>query len=171
MSNDSYRGLLIAILAVGVLNLIATGVQTGLLIRAPSPSATVAADTRQSLPKQYTDAVLAAIAKRVTVPYNDGNVEALYNTFDDVAKAQIRRETFEKQLDQLGKLVGKVESASFIGSQKQQNQGNIDTYKLNYVVRLSNAAFQSGTMTINVLDRESGPAIVGFFINGRTTQQ
>ena len=83
-------GLLIAILAVGVLNLIATGVQTGLLIRVRSPLAMVAADTSQSLPKQYTDAVLAGIAKRVTVPYNEGNVEALYNTFDDVVLAPIQ---------------------------------------------------------------------------------
>jgi hypothetical protein len=171
MSVDSSRGLLIAILAVGVLNLIVTGVQTGLLIRGPLPTATVAADARQSLPKQYTDAVLAAIAKKVTVPYNEGNIDGLYETFDDVAKAQIPRDKFTKEFDKLIKLVGKVDSASFVGSQKQQSQGSIDTYQLNYIVRLSNAELQSGTMTISVLDRASGPAIVGVFINGKTTQQ
>jgi hypothetical protein len=43
-------------------------------------------------------------------------------------------------------------------------------YQLNYVVRLSGKDLQTGVMTVNVVDRESGPGIVGFFINGRTQQ-
>ena len=114
--------------------------------------------------------MLAKISERVVVPYNNQDIEALYATFDDIAKTQLPRDKFEKQLTQLLNLVGKVESSSFSGSQKQHSQGRLDMYQLNYIVRLSGVSFPTGTMSINVLDRESGPSIVAFFINGRTQQ-
>lgn len=36
-------------------------------------------------------------------------------------------------------------------------------YRLNYFVRLSGGNLPTGTMTITIVDRESGPGIVGFF--------
>jgi hypothetical protein len=170
MLENSPRGLLIAILAVVSLNLIATLVQTGLLLRPSSGAPIAAADSEKSLPAKYTDTMLARIADRVVVPYNNQDIDALYSTFDEIAKSQMPRDKFDRQLAQLFNLVGKVESSSFSGSQKQQSQGRLDMYQLNYVVRLSGANVSTGTMTINVLDRESGPGIVGFFINGRTQQ-
>jgi hypothetical protein len=170
MPDDSSRGLLLAILIVVSLNLAATLVQTGLLLRAPSgiPAAATQADT--TLPGKYTDAALAKIADRVVVPYNNQDIDALYSVFDEIAKNQIPRDKFGAQLAQLWTLVGKVESSSFVGSQKQQNQGRLDMYQLNYVVRLSGGNLPTGTMTITIVDRESGPGIVGFFINGKTQQ-
>jgi hypothetical protein len=168
--DNSARGLLVAILIVVSLNLAATLVQTGLLFRSPSGVSLPAADAEKALPAKYTDAMLAKIADRVVVPYNNKDMDALYAAFDEIAKNQMPRDKFEKQLTQLLNLVGKVESSSFSGSQKQQSQGRLDMYQLNYIVRLSGVSFPTGTMTINVLDRESGPAIIGFFINGRTPQ-
>jgi hypothetical protein len=102
------------------------------------------------------------------VPYNKQDIDALYAAFDEIAKNQIPRDKFDAQLAQLWTLVGKVESSSFVGSQRQQSQGRLDMYQLNYVVRLSGGGLPTGTMTITVVDRESGPGIVGFFINGKT---
>jgi hypothetical protein len=157
-------------LTIASLNLTATLVQTGLLLRSPSGVPVAARDAEKALPSKYTDAMLAKISERVVVPYNNQDIDALYATFDDIAKTQLPRDKFEKQLTQLLNLVGKVESSSFSGSQKQQSQGRLDMYQLNYIVRLSGASFPTGTMSISVLDRESGPSIVGFFINGRTQQ-
>jgi hypothetical protein len=171
MTDNPSRGILIAILAVAVLNLAGTGVQIALALRSPSATHIAASDATQALPKRYTSTALAEIANRVVVPYNLQDPEAFYNVFDDIAKNQIPRVKFDKQLAQLASLVGKVESASFSGSQKQQqSQGQLDMYQLNYVVRLSGKDLQTGVMTVNVVDRESGPGIVGFFINGRTQQ-
>jgi hypothetical protein len=170
MLDNSSRGLLLAILVVTSLNLAATLVQTGLLLRSPSGAPMAAADAEKVLPAKYTDAMLAQIADRVVRPYNNQDIDALYSTFDEIAKNQMPRDKFDKQLAQLFGLVGKVESSSFSGSQKQQSQGRLDMYQLNYVVRLSGASVSSGTMTINVVDRDSRPGIVGFFINGRTQQ-
>src|SRR5579863_8912621 len=148
MSENSSRGLLYAILTVTALNLAATLVQTGVLLRSSSAVPVAPVDTGKVLPAKYTDALLADIAKRATVPYNDQDIDGLYATFDEIAKNQIPREKFGKQLAQLFTLVGKVESASFSGSQKQQNQGRLDMYQLNYDVRLSGTSFPTGTMSI-----------------------
>jgi len=170
MPDSSSRALLIAILTVAALNLAATLVQTGLLLRSNSGVPASAAEAERNLPAKYTDEALIKIADRVAVPYNKGDIDALYAAFDDAAKNQIPREKFETQLGQLTNLVGKVESKSFVGSQKQQSQGRLDMYQLNYVVRLSGGQFPTGTMNITVVDRESGPGIMGFFITGKTEQ-
>jgi hypothetical protein len=170
MPDNSSRGLLVAILIVVGLNLAATLVQTGLLLRSTSGIPATAAETGRNLPGKYTDAALARISDRVIVPYNKHDIDALYGAFDEIAKNQIPRDKFDAQLAQLSTLVGKVESSSFVGSQKQQSQGRLDMYQLNYVVRLSGGNLPTGTMTITIVDRESGPGIVGFFINGKTQQ-
>ncbi len=168
MTDNSSRGLLIAVLVIVGLNLAATLVQTGLLLRSAIPATTAGAD--RTLPAKYTDAELAKIADRVVAPYNKQDMEALYAAFDEMAKNQIPQEKFDAQLAQLWTLVGKVESSSFVGSQRQQSQGRLDIYQLNYVVRLSGGKLPTGTMTITVVDRDSGAGIVGFFINGKTQQ-
>jgi hypothetical protein len=168
MPDNSSRGLLVAILIVVGLNLAATLVQTGLLVRSASAIPAAAAGAEKALPGKYTDAVLARIADRVVAPYNKHDMEAVYAEFDEIAKNQISRAKFDTQLAQLSTLIGKVESSSFVGSQRQQSQGRLDMYQLNYIVRLSGGNLPTGTMTITVVDRESGPGIVGFFINGKT---
>jgi hypothetical protein len=40
-------------------------------------------------------------------------------------------------------------------------------YQLNYAVKLSGASLDTGIMTVNIVDRQAGPGIIGFFINGR----
>ena len=170
MTDNPSRGILIAILAVAILNLVGTGMQIALTLRSPSATHIAASDATQALPKRYTSTALTEIANRVVVPYNLQDPDAFYKVFDDIARNQIPRDKFDKQLAELASLVGKVESVSFSGSQKQQSQGQLDMYQLNYVVRLSGKNLQNGVMTINVVDRESGPGIVGFFINARTQQ-
>jgi hypothetical protein len=171
MNDNPTRGLLIAILVVATLNLIATGIQTAVTLRATSAAPAFVAEGAQSLPKKYTAAALAEIANRVVTPYNLQEADAFYNAFDDIAKNQISREKFDKQLSELFHLVGKVESSSFSGSQKQQQtQGRLDMYTVNYVVKLSGTTLQTGVMSISIVDREPGAGIVGFFINGRTQQ-
>ena len=154
-----------AILIVVGLNLAATLVQTVLLLRSTS---LISGTADRALPEKYTDAALVKIADRVVVPYNKQDMDALYAAFDEIAKNQIPRDKFDAQLTKLWTLVGKVESSSFVGSQRQQSQGRLDMFQLNYVVRLSGGELPTGTMTITVVDREAGPGIVGFFINGKT---
>jgi hypothetical protein len=170
MTDNSSRGLLIAILIVVGLNLAATLVQTGLLLRSTAAIPATAAGVDKTLPAKYTNAELAKIADRVVVPYNKQDMEAVYAAFDEIAKNQIPRDKFDAQLAQLWTLVGKVESSSFVGSQRQQSQGRLDMYQLNYVVRLSGGKLPTGTMTITIVDRDSDAGIVGFFINGKTQQ-
>jgi hypothetical protein len=170
MTENSPRGLLIAILVVVGLNLAATLLQTGLLLRSTSAIPATATGADKTLPEKYTDAALVKIADRVVVPYNKQDIDALYAAFDEMAQNQIPRDKFDTQLTQLWALVGRVESSSFVGSQRQQSQGRLDMYQLNYVVRLSGGKLPTGTMTITVVDRDSGPGIVGFFINGKTQQ-
>lgn len=159
---DSSRGLLIAVLIVSAANLLLTGIQTGLILRQP------AAHNSAALPKAFTEAELAKIARRVTEPYNRGDIDALYDVLDDVAKNQIPRQRLAEQIAQINGLVGKVDSAAYVGFQKLPNQGGLEIYQLNYVVKLSGGRFQSGGMIVNVIDRPQAPGIVGFFINGKS---
>jgi hypothetical protein len=177
MAEGSSRGLMVSILLVGLLNLIATGIQITLTVKpglipfvpvppAPEPTRTAASDT-QVLPKRYTAAALAQIADRATKAYNLHDPEAFYAIFDDIAKNQIPRDRFEKQLGELVNLAGTVDSAAYLESQRLPPQGNLEEYQLNYAVKLSGATLQTGIMLIRVVDRDAGPGIVGFFINGR----
>lgn len=168
MENSS-RPLLIAILAVVSLNLIATSMQIGLQLRTGDSLVHNVGGSRE-LPSRYSPAVLQGLADRVIAPYNLQDGDAVYALLDDIARNQISRDKFDEQLRQLTKVIGKVESAAFAGSEKQENQGSLDMYKLNYVVKLSGSAFPSGTMTISVVDRAGGPGILGFFIYGRSQQ-
>lgn len=165
MGTESSRGLLVAILIVSGMNLLVAAVQVGLMLRQPTKAASEASPT---LPKQFTDAELSNIAHRVTEPYNRGDMDALYDAFDDLAKNQLPRSKLEEQLGQVAGLVGKVDSAAYSGFQKLPSQGGLDMYQLNYVVKLSGGRFNSGVMTVSVVDRTQTIGIVGFFINGRT---
>ena len=88
MSIDSSRGLLVAILVVVGLNLAATLIQTGLLLRTTSGIPVTTSGTGNALPAKYTDAALAKIADRVVGPYNKLDIDALYTEFDEIAKTQ-----------------------------------------------------------------------------------
>jgi hypothetical protein len=167
--NNSSRGILIAILVVVSLNLVVASIQVGLqlhLIKAAS-NADVG---NEALPARYSSSLLQGLADRLIAPYNNDDAAALYALLDDVAKNQVPREKFTQQLQQLRTLMGRIESASYSGFQKRQNQGTLATYQLNYVVKLSGTSLGSGTLTIDVIDRDTGPGIVGFFIYGRTAQ-
>jgi hypothetical protein len=166
MSNGSSRGLLIAILVVVVANLTVTGLQTGILLRQPPQPA--AAAHAGGLPAQYTDALLAEVAERVTGPYNRGDVDALYAALDDYAKNQVTRDKVAQTVAQLKELLGNVDSATYAGFQKLPSDAGIQLYQLNYGVKLSGGKMPLGSMQINVLDRGGRPGIVGFFIYGRT---
>lgn len=124
----------------------------------------------EALPSRYSPSLLQGLADRIIAPYNSEDDDALYAQFDDLAKNQLPREKFIQQVQQLRTLIGKVESVSYSGFQKQQSQGRLATYQLNYVVKLSNSSLPTGTMTITVIDRDTGPGIIGFFIYGRTAQ-
>jgi hypothetical protein len=111
MTDNSSRGLLIAILIVVGLNLAATLVQTGLLLRSASAIPATAAGIDKTLPAKYTDAELAKIADRVVVPYNKQDMEAVYAAFDEIAKNEIPRDKFDAQLGQLWILVGHLKQS------------------------------------------------------------
>ncbi len=169
MSGDSVnisRGLLVAILVVAVLNLVLAAVQTGIALRTPPVVAAESGET--STARRWSPAETDALAARVIEPFNRGDLNALYELFDPLARNQFSREDFEKQFKPLSELIGQIDSASFAGSQTLQNQGSLDVYQLNYVVRLSGGQVPTGAMNINVVDRDGQLGIVGVFINGRT---
>ena len=169
MSEDSVntsRGLLVAILVVALLNLVLAAVQTGIALRSPAGTA---AESREAVPaRRWSPAETDALAARVTEPFNRGDLDALYESFDPLARNQFSREDFEKQFRPLSEIVGQIESASFAGSQVLQNQGSLDVHQLNYVVRLGGGQFATGAMNINVVERDGQLGIVGVFVNGRT---
>lgn len=166
--NNSSRGLLVAILVVVSLNLLVTSIQTGLELHLAGASHADAAN--QALPARYTSSLLQGLADRVIEPYNSDDGAALYAQLDDVTKNQIPQQKFLQQLEHLRTLMGRIESASYSGFRALQGQGTLTTYQLNYVVKLSGSSLPSGTLTINVIDRDTGPGIVGFFIYGNSAQ-
>ncbi|MFZ0008375.1 MAG: hypothetical protein WAK94_09085 [Steroidobacteraceae bacterium] len=168
MSNGSSRGLLIAVLVVAVANLLVAGLAIAILLRQPPHSAAASAPQAAALPAEYTDAVLAQTAERVTGPYDRGDVDGLYDALDDYAKNQVTRDKVAQTVAQLKQLVGSVDSAAYAGFQELPSEGGAQLYQLNYDVKLSGGKMSSGSMQINVLDRGGRPGIVGFFIYGRT---
>jgi hypothetical protein len=49
------------------------------------------------------------------VPYNSGDLDAVYAVFDDLAKNRMSQAKIAEQLEKLRSLVGTVESASYAG--------------------------------------------------------
>src|SRR5271165_7515356 len=135
MANDSYKGLLIAILAISAANLLVSSLQTGMSLRQTSQNANSAPPA--ALPSKYTDALLAQLATRFTEPYNRGDIDAVYGALDDFAKNQISRSKVAEQMTKLKDLVGSVDSASYAGFQKLPGDNGMQLYKLTYSVKLS----------------------------------
>ena len=162
MANESSKGLLITILLLSAANLLVSALQTATLLRQSSQNSAAPA----TLPSKYTDALLAQIATRVMEPYNRGDIDAVYNMMDDLAKNQLPRSKLAEQLTKLRELIGNVDSASYAGFQKLPSDNGIQLYKLTYSVKLSGGKVPAGVMLITVVDHPSQPGIVGFFING-----
>ena len=165
MATESSRGVLIAILVVSIANLLVGALQTGLLLN--QRAATTATESSNQLTAKFDAAVVAKVARRITEPYNRGDVDALYNAFDDIAKVQMPRAQFDAQIKSMVELIGKVDSTAYEGAQKLANEGGLDAYQLKYVVKLSGGRFNTGEMTVNVFDHTSDLGIYAFFINGK----
>jgi hypothetical protein len=165
MSIESSRGILIAILIVCGANLLVGVLQTGLLLRQP---ATVAASPAAGDPfaGRFDSAAMATIARRVVEPYNRDDSDAIYQAFDDIAKVNLTRDEFEKQLKPMYELIGKIDTVAYESARKTQDQGGLNTYEVKYAVKLSGGRFKAGEMILHVFDRGSDLGIYGFFVTG-----
>jgi hypothetical protein len=130
------------------------------------PAVTQSSDQQASLPSRYDEAELARISDRFVKPYNRNDVDALYEILDPVAKSQVPRSKLVETIGKLRPTLGEIESSSYVSFRNISSQG-LEMIQLNYVVSLSGGQFASGTLQINIIDRKSGSAIVGFFLNGQ----
>jgi hypothetical protein len=165
VTTNSTRGLLVAVLIVSSASLLLTAVQLGMTLVRP---ATTQSDEQQaSLPSRYDEAELARISDIFVEPYNRNDVDALYEILDPVAKSQVPRSKLVETIGKLRPTLGKIESSSYVSFRNISSQG-LEMIQLNYVVSLSGGQITSGTLQINIIDRKSGPGIVGFLLNGQT---
>ena len=162
---ESSRGLLIAILVVCAGNLLVGVFQAGLLLR--HPGAAAPAEAGNALPARFDAAALADVARRITEPYNRGDLDGLFNALDDVVKVQLSRAEFDRQAKSMFDLIGRVDSAAYASARKVESQAGLDAYELTYIVKLSASHFNSGELLLSVVDRGSSLGVFAFFINGR----
>jgi hypothetical protein len=153
---------LIAILIVSVASLLLSATQLGLALRGTGSSASAS-----SLPSRYSDEELRRIATSVTDPYNRDDIDSIYNAFDEVARNQVPRQKIADSVATLRKMLGNVDSVTYVGFKALPHEGTLPLYQLNYSVKLSGGTLPNGTMQINVIDRPAGPGIVGFIIYGK----
>jgi hypothetical protein len=164
MTTNSSRGLLVAVLVISSASLLLTAVQLGMSIK--GPSATQSSEQQASLPSRYDEAELARISDIFVEPYNRNDVDALYEMLDPVAKSQIPRSKLAETIGKLRPTLGRIESSTYVNFRDISSQG-LEMIQLNYVVGLSGEQITSGTLQINIIDRKSGPGVVGFFLNGQ----
>src|SRR5882672_639487 len=124
MATGSSRGMLIAILVVSIANLLVGALQTGLMLKQSTSIART--ESRGALPAKFDETALAKIAGRVTEPYNRGDLEALYNVLDDVAKLQVTCAAFDVQVKSMVDVIGKVESTAYVSARPLPNEGGPD---------------------------------------------
>ena len=160
MSDQSLRGLLIAILIVSGASLTMSVTQVALTLRGMTHRAT-------SLPARYSPQQLAKIAASVTEPYNRGDADAIYNRLDDAIKLQLGHDKVIASVARLKSLWGNVDSATYESFRELPTDGGSPSYQLNYSVRLSGRDVSSGTLQINVLDKPDGPSLLGFLLISR----
>jgi hypothetical protein len=129
-------------------------------------AATRSSEQQASLPSRYDEAELARISDTFVRPYNRNDVDALYEILDPVAKSQIPRSKLVETIGKLRPTLGEIESSSYMNFQNISAQG-LEMIQLKYAVSLSGGQFASGTLQINIIDRKSGPGILGFFLNGQ----
>jgi hypothetical protein len=106
------------------------------------------------------------IAATVIAEYNAKNIQALYELFDPLAKAQFTKQQFESQMEKLSSVLGHVDNCAYSHATSEGNHNGRDYYVLHYKVGLSGGPFSSGDLTISVSRTPNGLGLFGFFING-----
>lgn len=168
MQNQASKRLLIAILIISALNLLTSIIQISISISTLVPTEKETTTGDATLTHNWTETELDKIATRVTEPYNRKDLEKLYSILDELTKQQLTLAEFTSQLSNSYDFIGTVESSTYLGSTEMKVPGQLNTYKLNYSIRLSGGKFETGRMTITVIDRDGTPGIVGIFLNGNT---
>lgn len=148
------------VIALLLLNL---GITSYTALRSTSPHSLSDASKAEL---NISEADANALAAEITKLYNAKDDVGLFNKFDSIAKAQLSKEKFKAELDQLYPLMGTISDSAFSSSVLAGSEEGRDYYNLNYKIKLTDGQFNSGDLKLTVTQRESGLGLVGFFING-----
>jgi hypothetical protein len=149
------------IIALLLLNLAVT---VYLAVRPAAPTAQTS--TKAEYKADIADAAAMALANEVVPFYNSRDTAGLYARFDPIAKAQVSQDQLDKQLVQLFPIMGSISDTAFVSAALAGREGDREFFQLNYKVRLTGGAFQSGELRLTVVRREGKLSLVGFFVNG-----
>ncbi len=99
--------------------------------------------------------------------FNAEDYDALYDMFGPSAKAQITKESAEKEFEKLTKFFHSVESGGFNHSELAGSQGNTNFYTLNYLVKLpkSSEFGTKGILKITVAIQGGDYQVYGIRLN------
>jgi hypothetical protein len=134
----------------------------------PAPAAE---PSKEAATSAIADAEAEKLAKAIVPLYNEKNLSALYDRFDQLAKVQFSQEQLTTQMEKLSTLIGHIEGFAYSHATVAGTQGGRTYYTLHYKVRLSGGPMPTGDMTLTVVRKAEGLGLFGFFINGRTDQQ
>ncbi len=118
-----------------------------------------------SLPDYLTNEEIEKLKNRVIDLYNKRDVDTFYDEFDGSFHVQITRDEFRQIAERLYQMAGRIEDAAYVGFTDQSKQGQPDSYVLNFMIRVGESDFSTGSMTITIFDRSDYFGITGFFMN------
>ncbi|MFI5335850.1 MAG: hypothetical protein ACHQ5A_03650 [Opitutales bacterium] len=127
--------------------------------------------SKEAATSAITDGEANKMAGAMVPLYNERNVSALYERFDQLAKVQFTKEQLTTQMEKLGTVIGRIDGYAYSHATVAGNQGGRTYYTLHYKVSLSGGPFPTGDLTITVARNAEGLSLFGFFINGTSGPQ
>lgn len=111
------------------------------------------------------------LAEAIIPLYNEKNISAFYDRFDQLAKVQFTKEQLTAQIEKLSAIFGRIEGCAYSHATIADAQGGRTYYTLHHIVNLSSGSFSTGNLTLTVIRNADGLGLLGFFINGTSGQR
>lgn len=163
MTNDRIPAATVLIIALLIANL---GLSSYIAFR---PQTTSAVDASKESAAAEVDAQEAdKLAESILPLYNQKNISALYERFDQLAKVQFTQEQLTAQIEKLHSLLGRIERCAYSHATVAGTQGGRIFYTLHYKVSLAGGPLPMGDMTLTVTRNAESLGLYGFFVNGST---
>ena len=159
------NALIFVLIALVAANLALTA---GLYFReVPDPVSSGPTSAVAEFPAELSEAQVEQFTQKIVDLYNQDDVARLYELFDDLAKIQLPRETFESQMADVAPAVGRVDSFS-LATFAQGNFEGRAAYELRYKARLREGPFSLGSLVVTLVERKDELRLLSFRVNGES---
>jgi TonB family protein len=117
------------------------------------------------LPAGFTDAIISGLGNRIIDFCNRGDVDSLYEEFEEVARHELSRTDVKQQLRLYNGLYGQIAAARYEGILGTEVKRGVQVYELVYSVDLARPGDEDIVMGVTVAEHVDKPRVFAFWID------